>query len=56
MFEKLSKTPLVRLCLSSPLPVNRNILTKYDKFYEFILATPTLNILEMASLQISHYE
>lgn len=56
LFNGLRSTPIVRLCLSSPLPINRNILTKYESFYEFIRETPTLSILELASLQIHQYE
>lgn len=56
LFDSLKNSSIVRLCLSSPLPINRNILTKYSNFYEFILSSPTLSILELASLQITQYE
>jgi hypothetical protein len=46
----------MRLCLSSPLPIKRNILTRFDKLYEFISSSKTIAILELAYMQISGSE
>lgn len=53
LFDNLKYTPIMRLCLSSPLPIKRNILTRSSKLYELISCSRTLMILELAYMQIS---